>query len=234
LNLPQIDGVEAVPIRWIVTNPRLIKLLGDLSALPRADAAKLVSEQLLESLKIYQEVYQREYSGFLVVGPLDANGTRPSRIRVRTTTPPNGSPTLAGSRLQILGLMLIAGNLHLTEAAPAMKQVADAAFTQRDQIRGEQVWIETERTTLFNLVSLYSPTVLVTAGVGIFKPDDTAGRTVITYARSTWRPLREGEAPLPPDQTLTLWYVPVSAGVTPESLFSQPTSRASTSLPAHQ
>jgi hypothetical protein len=77
----------------------------------------------------------RHFSTLLSIDriPKERKGNAPGGggIRMNTTDDPSGASTLNGTRLKVLALLAVAGDLELTVAGPAVRAAAEAALEQR-------------------------------------------------------------------------------------------------------
>lgn len=167
--IPARDSAELHSINRIASNRRFLKVFDQLGALPKAEAAQIISSQLLKSLPKYQELFEQNLQR-LVESRKQLAGKETASHGFTADLPEDDTPTLHGFRLQILSLMLIAGNLELTDAAPALSQVSAVAFAQRSLLyKKDGEHSELDRATILVDASLYNRTVLATVAIDAMK-----------------------------------------------------------------
>ncbi len=80
---------------------------------------------------------------------------------------PDGSPTLGGLRYKVLSLLLVAGNLHLTEAEDEVAAATKLALEQREQFYHGKEAIEADRLLTLKMVGIYNRQILAVANYGM-------------------------------------------------------------------
>lgn len=145
----------------ILCNRRVAKLIAELGALPKSEAAELLSAHLEKRFSAYCDEMENE------------GGKNASHIEIL--------------RLTIGALVLIAGNLELTETSGPIRAIAELAVEQRDQAYGEAAhgvleMIGTYET--FVSESLYNRPVLATGLVGV-----GIGGAVLQASSYSWETL---------------------------------------------
>jgi hypothetical protein len=141
---------------------RIVKAYQNLSALSKSDAADLVNRHLKTSLNAYEKMY------------LDYMRTAQPLFRAGTETKAGPSfviggtdqPTLIGYRLQVLGLVFLAGNLELRAAAPSVLAVAKQATEEYDRLRADNDSDLGFRDSMAHRGALYSRQALAVGLVG--------------------------------------------------------------------
>jgi len=75
---------------------------------------------------------------------------------------PNGAPTLAGVRFQLLSLVVLAGNLKLENTKPAIAGVVSEALAQRKKFYDPNTGFDGDRFSMLTKAGLYNRQVLAT------------------------------------------------------------------------
>jgi hypothetical protein len=112
----------------IMSNRRVLKVFSELSALPKSDAAMLLSRELATAVAEYQRLfhdYVKENGGRFRRGKQVQAGPSFTIGNVGTDT-----PTLVGARFRVLALVFLAGNLKLEKLGPSVLDVAQLSRTQ--------------------------------------------------------------------------------------------------------
>lgn len=155
---------EAETVTRIAANPFFARALESVAALSKADAATVISRKLSTALVEYKTLYDK----FLAE-------SAPARI---FNLPWDVNPELKGLRLQILSLLLVAGNCELSGAAPAVREVASLAMKQRAHLhRPDAGGSEMTRAFVLRDVSLFNRVALATAADGVIDPAQGFKRT---------------------------------------------------------
>ena len=173
--MPARKGVADWIIRWdietIMSNRRFLKLMDELSRLPKAEAARLVAAQIGASLPKYKEMFEAKWEHIIIrsreINPIDGLKKLPVGLSLKISNNPDNSPTLLGLRFQLLSLVLIAGNLKLYDASAAIRPVVDEAIEQREYFYTSEAAIEGDRQTMLESASLYNTAILGTAVIGV-------------------------------------------------------------------
>jgi len=151
---PEVGLADA---QVICSNRRFLKLYEELARLPRAEAAELVNGQLKAALAVYDDLFEA-YVGHW--GPDYPPTREPASPPVQISSNSDGSPTLLGARLQVLSLLLLAGNLELEETAASVLAAAEAACRQRERFYAKDEFSETFRYEMLVRSSLYNRPIL--------------------------------------------------------------------------
>lgn len=146
----------------IVSNRRVLKVFGELSALPKSDAAFRLSRELVTAVAEYQRLfdeYVEENGHYFRRGKQVQAGPSFAVGNVGSDT-----PTLVGARFRVLALVFLAGNLKLEELGPSVLGVAEVAQKQFLQWSQEEDYHLVFDFDLLVKAGLYSRHVL---GVGL-------------------------------------------------------------------
>ena len=165
LILPRETSQERIDVEMIMSNRRFLKVFQELSQLPQEEAGRLIAREIQAALPAYEKMSEECWnvlSGKSKPDPADP----PSFNQISNN--PDGSPTLYGLRYKLLALVLIAGNLDLTNTQPAIKAVVTEACRQRDLAydlagAGESQF---KAWHMVKDVALYNRTILATAIMG--------------------------------------------------------------------
>lgn len=111
-------------VEAIMSNRRFLKVLQEISALPKNKAAPLIAKELTEALDQYKVMYEKEMA--------DSKKRGYPLMRFTMSDNADHTPTFQGARYKVLALVQLAGNLALTEVQPAIKAVCDEALKQRN------------------------------------------------------------------------------------------------------
>lgn len=197
--IPTHDLDELQVLDRICSNRRFVKILQDLSKLSKREASDLVAAQIDISLPLYKSMYDKTYTD-LVAARSDPT-TRPttSGLTFQTANNPDGTPSLLGLRLQILGLLLVAGDLDLADAFPSIERAAAVALKQRSTIYETSAIARIDRLVLLREASLYNRSILATAAVGPRQRPNT---------ERVLRKLNGFDATVTPYDKNTMWLAP--------------------------
>jgi hypothetical protein len=167
-------GIKAIPLETgkgqkdvicIMANRRFVKLIEELSKLPKATAAVLIKNQIAKTLPVYRKLWDEfiEGSNF---GKKAKYKDPEKRNRPMSSYKTHGRPTLLGSRFKILALLAIAGNLQLQETHAAVVEVMDFAIEQRNELYDDPTYSKSAAAYILVEGSLYSRQLLATALMG--------------------------------------------------------------------
>jgi beta-lactamase regulating signal transducer with metallopeptidase domain len=167
VSLPIKKGAGSLEVDWIMSNRRFLKVYEEVRALPPAEAGAVLAKALDEALASYRGVfgaYMKHVERF--TAPDHAFSERSTFPPFQVGNNPDRSPDLLGPRLKVLSLMLIAGNVHLKEAAPAVRAVVQEAVRQRDMFYDPKRFKEADGVGMVADASLYNREILATALLG--------------------------------------------------------------------
>lgn len=158
-------GNETIP--RILSNRRALKLLFELSDMPKARADELVALWIEKSIPQYEERFRKEV---LEDSRLTSADARPvSGLTYLTSNPRDGTPSLQGLRHSILALVYIAGALELdNRARAAVGVVLEKALEQRRMFYNAKAsgWNTMLSADALTRASLYERHVLSVGIVG--------------------------------------------------------------------
>jgi len=211
--MPYSKEIPPLKVAWdvesIMSNRRFLKVMEDLSQLDKGEAAALVIREVNETLPKYKEVFRKKWEHVV-----ESRKEHPG-LSLLISNNPDHSPTLLGLRFKLLTLVLIAANLELHEAYPAIMPVVKEAVKQRDFVYGTDVATEADRAIMVHAAGLYNSAILSTA-VRMIGQDGRAGvsgpsegdswvvrRLPVYYAAATpYDLLTRGGGPIPPDYSM--------------------------------
>ena len=154
----------------ILSNRRFLKIYQELRDLPSAKASELINAELETLLPQYLMMLEKTWKQLLAIRTKNSgngiapNGAGPSLL---ISNNPDHSPTLSGARLKILSLLLIAGNLKLSDSAEETKKIVSLALNQREMFYDAQTGLKGDRFGMLTRVTLYNRQILATALLGV-------------------------------------------------------------------
>lgn len=174
--IPLKPGVCQKDLICIIANRRFLKLIDELSKLPKENAAHLVGREMSSALSEYTRLWdeQMQYSEFLKKKEY-REPNKPTRALFMTTK--DGKPTLLAFRLKVLALALIAGNLRLDGTQPEVIKVLKAALEQRNNFYENPIFDKVAVAPMLVDAGLYQRQILATAVLGTYV--DPAGQEKI-------------------------------------------------------
>jgi hypothetical protein len=146
----------------IFSNRRFLKMLGELSALPKDKANVLVKAHLDHAWKAGKQMFDSHFQFFeklLAEDAPDTNIAFPSYL--------NDTPSLPGYRHRLLTLLLIAGNLNLDACKNSVEEITI------DAVKRYVEYSQVRKVNRFNAMTLlagatqYNRQILATALVGV-------------------------------------------------------------------
>ncbi len=154
----------------IMGNRRFLKVMHELSLLPKEEAGNLVSEEIISSLNDYNKLFDsfitKEERNFIYNLSKSRKETRvPINFIIHTEGEP---PTLLAVHYKILALALIAGNLQLQQAKPSVDEILKTAIEQRNMFYNKDLFDKFDACTVLTNVSLYNRQILGTAVLGTY------------------------------------------------------------------
>jgi hypothetical protein len=155
-------------VEHLMSNRRVLKAYQELGALPKPDAGKLVNRQLEKAVEGYDRLlgeFIKENGPFYP--PTAQNPAGPGFVIGNTD-----KPTLIGAKLQILALVLLAGNLELRDSAPAVLGVAKRATEQYEQFQADRTYHLNFRFQILKKGSLYNRQALAVGLLGTMSKRD--------------------------------------------------------------
>jgi hypothetical protein len=167
LKIPLSETIGRNDILQILGNRRFIKIIQDLSALPKEKAASLVSNEIDSSLQEYNLLFDEYLEKIANIVKKDPIVRQQNNIGYGFPQfTPDGKPTLLGMRYKVLSLVLIAGNLELKQAQTAVTKVLEAAIEQRNEFYNKNLWNVTDAFPILLLAGLYNRQILATGILG--------------------------------------------------------------------
>lgn len=165
---PFAPQVGALDVQRVYGNRRFLKVFDELSGMPKPQAAKLLATEMEKSLALYTKMFDEEWEFLVDVHRGDdpnqsSGGAGPS---LQISDSPDGKPTLAGLRLQLLSLALVAGNLELPDAKQAVSGLVRAAVEQQRRVSGDVRATLVNRYFMLESAGIYNRQILSAAIAG--------------------------------------------------------------------
>ncbi len=172
-------------VKEILSNRRFRKILQELRQLSREEQAVVLLAALRHSLETYEQIYKRfhEQNSPYFGSELPFPTTSPS---IPISDNRDGSPTIYGSRLSVLALMLVAGNLNLVECNAAVRGIVEKAIAQKNEMESTEKFHMMYRYSMIRDASLYNRQVLATALIGT-SPVGGPGTKPCDMGSSQWK-----------------------------------------------
>ncbi len=165
--IPLKPGVCQKDLICIIANRRFLKLIDELSKLPKESAAHLVGREMSSATSEYTRLWdeQMQYSEFLKKKE-HREPNRPTRALLMTTK--DGKPTLLAFRFKVLTLALIAGNLRLHGTQPEVSKILETALEQRNNFYENPIFDKIAVVPMLVEAGLYQRQILATAVLGTY------------------------------------------------------------------
>lgn len=151
----------------IMSNRRFLKVYQEVSDISKKEAEALLNKEIKETLAKYQSLltgYMLEnkwYFDSLERGKMPSTGPA-----LQIGNNKDGSPTLIGTRLKALSLVLLAGNLRLDGTKDAVRTFAAYALEQRRQLHADPFNSRMVSADFLLNVSLCNCQILMTGILG--------------------------------------------------------------------
>lgn len=183
-HLYQLPGVLAVgseteseygDVIRIIGNRRFLKILHELSLLPRSEAGNILNKDIDNTLKKYNtqlDKFLNTYSGTFKHNRNTQRIKDKKLIAFITYDPKAKGPILAGLRYKLLTLALIAGNLNLDSMQSSIDKISQTAIDQRNRFSTEELFTKFDGMNLIAETSLYNRRILGIAVLGTFVNSD--------------------------------------------------------------
>ena len=159
---PLPSGIGAHDVAGLLRCRRVVKAYQNLSALSKSDAAALVNRRLRAALASYEKMY----SDFLRTAKPVSATNKTMLIGPSFVIGGTDKPTLIGYRLQVLGLVFLAGNLELRDTAPSVIAAANQATKDYEALRADNDSHIGFRAEIVKSAGLYSRQALAVGLVG--------------------------------------------------------------------
>jgi hypothetical protein len=134
-------------VNAITSNRRFLKVLAELSALPKDQTNALVNAHLEKCFPVYNKLFAGDFEKLKPYFDLDSE-LEPFAISHQGGNNPDGSPTLLGARFKILALALIAANLELKGTHENMKKVSLEGVLQYSRLADSKKYNERPQALL--------------------------------------------------------------------------------------
>jgi hypothetical protein len=167
LRIPLYKTIGKGDILKILGNRRFLKIIQDLSAMPKEKAAGLVNNEIDSSLQEYNQLLDEDLREIAHIVKEDPNIRQQNNSGYSFASfTPDGKPTLLGVRCKVLSLVLIAGNLELKQCQPAITKVLETAIEQRNTFYNKDLWYESDAFVMLLQAGLYNRQILATGVLG--------------------------------------------------------------------
>ncbi|HEY4308280.1 MAG TPA: hypothetical protein VGN12_02410 [Pirellulales bacterium] len=153
---------------------RIRKAYQELAVMPKLRASMLIQEQLQIALKEYNLLYEDCLESYDPGLTLDQR----RRMGPQFVTSDDGNvkhATLIGRRYQVLGLVLLAGNLQLPRLSGDVQSVARRAIRQYEEMSIAKQYSKAIRVWIITRGSLYSPDTLALGMIGTAADGNSSG-----------------------------------------------------------
>jgi hypothetical protein len=144
----------------LLSNRRVLKIMQELSAMNKDDAARLLSGEIDAALVEYNKIFA-EWLDRHQKRATTENGY--SGIGFRLSNNDDGTPTIRGIRYKLLALVFVAGHLELADARESVLAVCDFALDQRTRLYATEPDTLPEGLHILASASLYNRQILGTA-----------------------------------------------------------------------
>ena len=154
----------------IMGNRRFLKVIHELSLLPKEKAATLVSNEITSSLNEYKRLfdsYMAKNDGGFKRNLKNPKGARSVPLLFYHHVE-DGTPTLSAVRFKVLALALIAGNLQLQQTQTAVSKVLETAIEQRETFYKKGSFHKRDAFGMLMRGSLYNRQIIGTAVLGTY------------------------------------------------------------------
>lgn len=165
--LPLDPATGQWDVHTIMSNRRFLKVYQEISDIGENRAEALVGGELKASLAQYQSLLaeymlkNKRYFDSLEPGKVPSTGPL---LQIGNNR--DGTPTLAGTRLKVLSLALLAGNLRLDGAKDSMRTVAAYALEQKAHLHADPFNSEIVAADFLANIGLCNRQILVTGILG--------------------------------------------------------------------
>lgn len=180
---PESDQEIERHVLIILSNRRFVKVLQQLLSMSKEEASAIVNRELEQALSLYEPLIARA----LTVIRKDSGFDPPTGFGFVWEDNVDAPPSLAGQRLRLLALLLIASKLELTDCRASVIKVAQKAVSDYVLVSNKHEFNEYGAAMLTLEESIYNRQVLATALVGICK--SPAVDAVVQRHKLSWKSL---------------------------------------------
>jgi hypothetical protein len=168
--IPLDESVDQGDIDVILGNRRFLKVINELSLLPKEEAAELVTQEITSSFEEYHHLFdlymRKNMSKFEANLSSQYKGNKPKKKLVFINSHKSGEPTLRALRYKVLALVLLAGNLELYESKSVIDKVLGTALEQRELFYDDSLFYKEDAWIMLKNASLYNRQIL---GIGTLR-----------------------------------------------------------------
>lgn len=180
---PESDREMERHVLIILSNRRFVKVLQQLLSMSKEEVSAIVNRELEQALSLYEPLIARP----LTVIRKDSGFARPTAFGIVFEDNVDAPPFLAGQRLRLLALLLIASKLELTDCRASVIKVAQKAVSDYVLVSNKHEFDEHVAAMLMLEESIYNRQVLATALVGTCK--SPAVDAVVQRHKLSWKSL---------------------------------------------
>jgi hypothetical protein len=165
--MPLRESIGKDDILHIFGNRRFLKVINELSNLPKEQVAGLVNKEIDISLDEYKNLFDEFLICNSKIFEKDPNIRQENHeVLLFWHYQTGDKPTLLAVRYKILALVLIAGNLELKQCRPAVTKVLETAIEQRNTFYNKNLWNVTDAFPILLRAGLYNRQILATGILG--------------------------------------------------------------------
>jgi len=163
VRFPLRETIGQVDINRVLSNRRFLKIQDELSKVSAREATSLVVKQINETLPLYKRLFSESWQRVIGTHQTESPATRQTMgPSLQVSDNPDATPTLAGARLQLLSLIIAAGNLELDQTRFAVINVTSEALAQKRQFYIASTGHQADRFSMLRKASLYNRQALAT------------------------------------------------------------------------
>lgn len=144
-------------VHIVMSNRRFLKVLEELAAMPKSQAASIVNREINETLSRYLSMLDKQIDEYRESGKV--------LVSSQLFNNPDKSPCFQGLRYKLLTLVFAVGNLGLDETQPAIQKVAKAAIKQRKYWYYSRDFSRIDRAQILVGLGIYNRQILT---IGLF------------------------------------------------------------------
>ena len=164
---PLVPSIGERDLRAIASNRRFLRVLHDMSTMPKEVAGRLLNDHLKRSFGPYHSMFLQHDSSnrphFRADSiTLNEHGAILGPDLVINTSD-STEPVLLGARYGILSLVWLVGHVGSAQSHETIKGIVKTAMNQRDSLYSDHEVIEFYRSEVLEMVSLYNRQLLAYA-----------------------------------------------------------------------
>lgn len=170
--IPLDSSAGRIDVSAILSNRRFLKVLKELSNLPKEQADQKVCQHLKVAIETYNKTFKKYMKDYGKV--LEENRKNPERGKPIgfISYVSDGRITLKAIRYKVLAIVLIAGQLNLPESGKYVNEVLEIALEQRKTFYNTDAFTPSNTVIMLEGGSLYNRQILAMALLGTHLPDE--------------------------------------------------------------